>query len=201
MVGHITVADDGTGNQLREHSDIQHKISEFLHRLVHATIGVEGVGDALEREERYADGQQNPPPGERRMTCQTKNQVQVLHREVAVLIEQQQPNRDDDGEAAEQLLQPWLLGLAHPLDQEEIGHRGTDQLEDEVRRTVGVKHQRGEQEDVVAGFLRRQEVDEEENRHEIKQENVATEYHGFLILCSFLFFLRAISKDPVPSGS
>ena len=167
LVGHVAIADDGTGDELGEHNDIQHEIRQFLHRLVHAAVGVQGVGDALEREERDADGQQDASPSERRVTRQPDDEVQVLHREVAVLVEQQQPNRDDDAEAAEQPFQASLFGLAHPLDQEEVGHRGSHKLDDEIGRAPSVEYQRGEEEDVVADFLRRQEIDEEENRHEI----------------------------------
>ena len=131
MVGHVAIADDGTGNQLREHGDIQHEVGELLHRLVHATVGVQGVGDALEREERDADGQHDAFPGEGRVSREAEDGIQVFHREVAVFVEHEQPDGDDDRQAAKQFLQAFLLGLAHPFDQEEVGHRGGDELEDE----------------------------------------------------------------------
>ena len=48
LVGDVAVAHDGTGNQLREHYDVEHVVAQPLHRLVHFAVSVQGVGDALE---------------------------------------------------------------------------------------------------------------------------------------------------------
>ena len=62
LLGNVAIAHDGTCNELREHGDIQHVIAQFLQGLVDATVGVQSVGDALEREERDTDGQQDALP-------------------------------------------------------------------------------------------------------------------------------------------
>ena len=73
------------------------------------------------------------------MTGETDDGVQVLHGEVAVFVEQQQADGDDDGESAEEFFEALFLGFAHPFDQEEVGNGGCDQLDDELRRTPSVE--------------------------------------------------------------
>ena len=51
LVGDVTIAHDGAGNQLREHDNIEHVVTQSFHRFVHLAVGVQSVSDALEREE------------------------------------------------------------------------------------------------------------------------------------------------------
>jgi len=65
LVGDVAVAHDGAGDELRKHDDVKHVVAQALHRLVYLAVGVERVGDALEREERDADRQQDLGPLQR----------------------------------------------------------------------------------------------------------------------------------------
>ena len=52
---HAVVVDDGTGDELGKHHDIQHIVGELVAGWCSAAIHVNGVGDALEGEKRDAD--------------------------------------------------------------------------------------------------------------------------------------------------
>ena len=62
LFGHVAITHDGASNQLREHGDIQHVVAQLAQRLVDASVGVQSVGDALEREERDTNGQHDAFP-------------------------------------------------------------------------------------------------------------------------------------------
>ena len=168
LVGHLVVTNDGAGDELRKHGDVEHEVAKPLHGLVDPPIGIECVSDALEREERNADGEEDVTPFVGRFAGQTPQEVQVLHGEVAVFVEQQQSYGDEDGEAAEPFLSPRVFGMAHPSYQIEVGDDREHQLEDEPWRAPSIKHQRGEQQHIVAGLLRHEEIHQKEHRHEVK---------------------------------
>ena len=79
----------------------------------------------------------------------------------------QQPNADGDGNTTNQFFQACFFSPEHPSDKEKVCNGRQNQLNDEFGRTIGIKQQRCEQQHIIADFLRRQEIDEKENRHEI----------------------------------
>ena len=64
FVGNVTIVHNRARNQLGEHDDVEHVVGEPFHRLVNIAIGIDHVGDGLEREEGDADGQQHFCKGE-----------------------------------------------------------------------------------------------------------------------------------------
>ena len=130
------------------------------------------------------------------MSREPKDGVQVFHGEVAVFVEKQQTYGDNDRQAAEELLQAGFFGLAHPFDQEEVGHGGGDKLYNEFRCSPCVEDERCQQQHIVPDLPWYKEIDQEEGWHEIEEENITAEYHGFLILCLNDLLFQAISGCP-----
>ena len=60
FVCHRAVAHDGTGDELREHGDVQQQVHEAALRRALAPVDVHQVGDGLEYVEADADGERQP---------------------------------------------------------------------------------------------------------------------------------------------
>ena len=65
--------------------------------------------------------------------------VDVLHREVAVFVEEKQPDAYRYGNAAQNLLGQLVVGLDHPFHEIEVGDDGNQKLYDELRCAESIK--------------------------------------------------------------
>ena len=79
------------------------------------------------------------------MSCQANQGVEVLHCEVAIFVNKQQSEGNEDADATKPFPSSWVLYGTHPFDQEEIEYSGNHQLYDELRCTPCIEDERCQQ--------------------------------------------------------
>ena len=109
FVRNVAVAHNGAGDELGEHDDVEHIVGEPLHRLVDIAVGIDHVGDGLEREKGDADGQQHLRHRERLQTEYPEKRIQVLHEEVRILEIAQKSETDRDGQSGKDFSVCWVV--------------------------------------------------------------------------------------------
>ena len=97
----VGVADDGTGDKLREHGDVHAQVKRVSLRLDLAAVDVDDVGDRLQGEERDADGQRQV---ELRDELLANRAVYIVGEEALVLVEAEDGKVEDQVKDEQQLL-------------------------------------------------------------------------------------------------
>ena len=139
VVGDVVVTDDRPGDELREEGLVRAVEDRIPFGPDHAAIHVDQIGDALEGEERDADGEENPSgDGGDAGACKS---VDILGEESDIfeVAEQREIEADEAGD--DKLRRPRLDHQA----AREIDHDAEDQDPRVVPRTPEVKQEAREQ--------------------------------------------------------
>ena len=145
FIGNLHIADNGTGDELREQGHIQSQPKDvFLHGAF-AVVHVEQIAHELEGEKRNTDGQ-----GDVNGSCiHVEQQSQLLAQEGQIFEHHQQQRMEANAQG-----KPWLFavwrGSVHFYAHQPRHDDGEYHQKDENRFAPGVKKQAGSQQDHIA---------------------------------------------------
>jgi len=169
--GHVVIAHDRAGDELREQDDVEHVVMQAARALRGAAVDVHEVADLLEGEERDADGEDHARPAHGPGAAGGEQGIHLVDKEVRVLEVEQGREVQDHAQGQERLAPPLgQIGVqvgAEPV----VDRRGGQQYEDESRRAPGVEEAASQQGDPVPVADRAEVVGQQEERHELEDED------------------------------
>ena len=176
----VGVAHDGAGDEVREHRDEGGVVHVVLRRPHRAAVDVDGIRHRVERVERDADRQHDAQHGQRgRAAEEAGDAVQLVHEEPGVLevAQERQVHTDGDGEGGR--AHPPVGGAHHHLAGDPVRARGGKQHRQVAPVPVGIEDVgRDRQEGEAPRGRPQQPVDQQRDRQEGEEEDVAVEEHG-----------------------
>ena len=180
LIGDVAVADDRSGDELREEQQIERGMHRALLRRGVAPVDVDDVGNGVERIERDADRQQHVRKRQRLRAERGGHGVDVVGKEVRVLEDAQhhQVHRDRHAEHAPRVPRGARAvdGNGHPVVE---GDRGEHQP-GERSAAFRVEDDAGdEQQPVGVGGVRTtQEIQPEQDRKKEEEKSGFSKKHG-----------------------
>ncbi len=142
----ISIADDGTCNELREQCDIRAEVDKALLRRDAAAVDVNGVAQALEGVKADADGLRQMKQG----NFQAGDGVQTADEEVRVLENPQQSHADNDGHQQPELFP--ALGAFDAQAADIAQQNGEHHQGQQPQIPPAVKNQAGKEQNGVFPF-------------------------------------------------
>ena len=157
----VDVFDNGAGNELREHGDVQQQVKEVALDIGPPAVHIHNVRNGLERVEADADGQRQV----QELQVRVENGVNVEREEIQIFKDKQegQSHRDRGGHS-----RFCLPGAPVPVQDQSahVFYKSTDDHQyDPLRFTPGVEKQGCQKQDQVPDFhVLYHEVQDEDNR-------------------------------------
>ena len=165
----IGIADDRSGDELREHGDIRCQIDQVPLCRDRPAVHVDGIAQDLEGIEADADRQRERKQRDR----QARQRVEIPDHKIGVLEIHQRPQTQQH---RQRQIKPGPPLSAAFFDQqaEDIALRDRRQHHEQIPRLApAVKQQAGEQQHTVFQRSRHQKIDEQNARQKIKQKRNA----------------------------
>ena len=165
----IGIADDRSGDELREHGDIRCQIDQVPLCRDRPAVHVDGIAQDLEGIEADADRQRERKQRDR----QARQRVEIPDHKIGVLEIRQRPQTQQH---RQRQIKPGPPLSAAFFDQqaEDIALRDRRQHHEQIPRLApAVKQQAGEQKHTVFQRSRHQKIDEQNARQKIKQKRNA----------------------------
>jgi hypothetical protein len=169
------VADDRSGDELREERDVQAEVDRVPERLHLGPVDVDQIRERVEREEGDAEREVHRGKGHGAHPERGEPDVQVVDQEVGVLEGDEQAEVGGDGGAQHPLLPG--RDLERPAEQIVDGNRA-DHHEGERRLAPRVEEQARDEQEGVPRASTDHEVRAEDDRKEQEEEDRRAEQHG-----------------------
>src|ERR1017187_8999334 len=139
---------DGAGEQLREERYKQQEIARAVAGLDVATIGLDGVGHALESEKRDAGREEDVQMPARLLKPQEVQTGRYIgEKEIGILEECEHPQVSHNADDKQQLSFSFVLDSAQAHTHEIIGQRSCENQEAAGDAPTDVKHITGQQQE------------------------------------------------------
>ena len=192
---HVTVFDDGAGDQLREHDHIGPEVDDVLFRRHIAAVDVDGVGKGLEGVKADAQRQDADPLNGRK--ARPQQSVGALQDKICVLEIEQHPQAAHQGQPQKQPAQPrpaLKMGdgqAAQVVDEDEGQHH-----REKPDLAPAVEHQAADEQDGVLCFGRGDIIGRQGEGQKVEQEDDRAEDQG-----GISFRVGKSKKEPMPQGT
>ena len=177
LLGDHVVADDRAGDELGEQRDERREVDEVPGRAAGPPVDVDQVRHRLEDEERQADRQDDPRPGERLQPHRAEQRVEAVDPEVGVLEVAQRAEVADHPRPQPAPLADRRDRRFHPVRAQVAARGDPDQQPQEVGPPPAVEEPARRQDPRRSVLLGEQVVDPQEDRQEPEEKYVGAEDH------------------------
>ena len=171
LLGHVPVADDGPGDQLREHGHVGAEAQQIPLGRHLAAVDVDGIAHGLEDIKGDADGQRDL----RHRQPQSRGQQQIHrpHEEACVFEEGQQPQVQNQRQTRAGF-RPRPAACSGDQQAAQVIEQDGKEHEEKVHRlSPAVKQQADREQQQISKAPRAEIVQQQRSRQEEKEKNIA----------------------------